>query len=55
MNQLEKATVEYQKFTEEFQSIIISTINDEGIPNGSYAPFVMDESKNLYRTHLGSI
>ncbi|MGB3651760.1 MAG: HugZ family protein, partial [Rivularia sp. (in: cyanobacteria)] len=42
MNQLEKATAEYQKFTQEFQSIIISTVNNEGIPNGSYTPFVMD-------------
>ena len=48
MNQLEKATVEYQKFTQEFQSIIISTVNNQGIPNGSYAPFVMDSSKNIY-------
>jgi putative heme iron utilization protein len=48
MNQLEKATVEYQKFTQEFQSIIISTVNEEGMPNGSYTPFIMDESKNIY-------
>lgn len=48
MNQLEKATAEYQKFTQEFQSIIISTVNNEGLPNGSYTPFVMDESKNIY-------
>lgn len=48
MNQLEKATLEYQQFTQEFQSIIISTVNDEGIPNGSYTPFVMDELKNIY-------
>jgi len=48
MNQLEKATVEYQQFTQEFQSIIISTVNEEGMPNGSYTPFIMDESKNIY-------
>ncbi|MDY6896645.1 MAG: pyridoxamine 5'-phosphate oxidase family protein [Cyanobacteriota bacterium] len=48
MNQLEKATVEYQQFTQEFQSIIISTVNDEGMPNGSYTPFVMDEFRNVY-------
>jgi putative heme iron utilization protein len=48
MNELEKVTAEYQKFTQEFQSIIISTIDDRGFPNGSYAPFVMDESKNIY-------
>ncbi|MEM6404302.1 MAG: pyridoxamine 5'-phosphate oxidase family protein, partial [Cyanobacteria bacterium P01_D01_bin.116] len=48
MNQLNKATVEYQQFTQEFQSIIISTVNDEGIPNGSYTPFIMDEFRNIY-------
>lgn len=48
MNQLEKVTAEYQKFTQEFQSIIISTVNEEGMPNGSYTPFIMDESKNIY-------
>lgn len=48
MSQLEKATLEYQQFTQEFQSIIISTVNDEGIPNGSYTPFVMDEQRNIY-------
>ncbi|MEM7713833.1 MAG: pyridoxamine 5'-phosphate oxidase family protein [Cyanobacteria bacterium P01_A01_bin.68] len=48
MSQLEKATLEYQQFTQEFQSIIISTVNEEGMPNGSYTPFVMDEFKNIY-------
>ncbi|MGD1912955.1 MAG: HugZ family protein [Rivularia sp. (in: cyanobacteria)] len=48
MNKLEKATVEYQEFAQNFQSVIISTINNEGVPNGSYTPFVMDESKNIY-------
>lgn len=48
MNQLEKVTAEYHKFTQEFQSIIISTVNEEGMPNGSYTPFIIDESKNIY-------
>ncbi|MGB6297849.1 MAG: pyridoxamine 5'-phosphate oxidase family protein [Rivularia sp. (in: cyanobacteria)] len=48
MNKLEKATAEYQNFIQEFQSIIISTVNEEGMPNGSYTPFIMDESKNIY-------
>lgn len=48
MNQLEKVTCQYQKFTQEFQSIIISTVNEEGMPNGSYTPFIMDELKNIY-------
>jgi len=48
MNQLEKATAEYHKFTQQIQSIIISTVNNQGMPNGSYTPYVMDEFKNIY-------
>ena len=48
MNQLEKAQTEYEKFPEEFTSIIISTVSKDGIPNASYAPFVMDNDKNIY-------
>ncbi|MBD2447958.1 pyridoxamine 5'-phosphate oxidase family protein [Nostoc sp. FACHB-152] len=48
MSQLEKAQAEYASFPQEFQSVIISTISQEGIPNSSYAPFVMDEAKNIY-------
>ena len=48
MSKLEKAQAEYQTFTEQIQSAIISTVSSEGIPNASYAPFVMDESKNIY-------
>ena len=48
MNQSEKAQAEYEKFPAEFTSIIISTVNKQGIPNASYAPFVMDDNKNIY-------
>jgi heme iron utilization protein len=48
INQFEKAQAEYEKFPEEFTSIIISTVNKQGIPNASYAPFVMDNDKNIY-------
>ncbi|MBW4508752.1 MAG: pyridoxamine 5'-phosphate oxidase family protein [Scytonematopsis contorta HA4267-MV1] len=48
MSQLENAQVAYQGFTEQFQSAIISTVSQEGVPNASYAPFVMDENKNIY-------
>ncbi|WP_353931084.1 pyridoxamine 5'-phosphate oxidase family protein [Okeanomitos corallinicola TIOX110] len=48
MSQLEKIQAEYEKFSQEFASIIISTVNAQGIPNASYTPFVMDESKNIY-------
>jgi putative heme iron utilization protein len=48
MSQLEKVQAEYEKFTEQFQSVIISTVNAQGTPNASYAPFVMDNSQNIY-------
>jgi heme iron utilization protein len=48
MSQIEKAQAEYAGFIQEFESVIISTISEQGIPNGSYAPFVMDDAKNIY-------
>ncbi len=48
MSQIENAQVAYQGFTDQFQSAIISTVSQEGVPNASYAPFVMDENKNIY-------
>ncbi|MBG1244055.1 HugZ family pyridoxamine 5'-phosphate oxidase [Nostoc sp. NZL] len=48
MSQLENIQAEYEKFPEEFESVIISTVSAQAIPNASYAPFVMDDSKNIY-------
>lgn len=48
MSQLEQVQTEYDSFPHEFQSVIISTISKAGIPNSSYAPFVIDEAKNIY-------
>jgi heme iron utilization protein len=48
ISQFEKAQAEYEKFPEQFTSIIISTVSKQGIPNASYAPFVMDDDKNIY-------
>lgn len=48
MSQLEKAQLEYDGFLQEFGSVIISTVNEQGIPNASYAPCVIDDSKNIY-------
>ncbi|MBD2627749.1 HugZ family pyridoxamine 5'-phosphate oxidase [Trichormus variabilis] len=48
MSKIEKAQAEYEKFTEKFESIIISTVNEQGIPNASYTPFVIDDAKNIY-------
>ncbi|MEH2372520.1 HugZ family pyridoxamine 5'-phosphate oxidase [Nostoc sp.] len=48
MSQLENIQAEYEKFPEEFESVIISTVSAQAIPNASYAPFIMDDSKNIY-------
>ncbi len=48
MSEIEKIQNEYAKFPEQFQSIIISTVNEQGIPNASYSPCVIDEAKNIY-------
>lgn len=48
MSQLENIQAEYEKFPEEFESVVISTVSALAIPNASYAPIVMDDSKNIY-------
>jgi hypothetical protein len=48
LSALEKAQIAYNQFPEEFKSIILSTVSDDGFPHTSYAPFVMDEGKNIY-------
>jgi heme iron utilization protein len=48
MSQIEQAQTEYQNFPQQFQSVIISTANTEGIPNASYTPFIIDNQKNIY-------
>ncbi len=48
MSQFETALIAYQNFINRFQSVVISTVSKDGIPNASYAPFVMDDSKNIY-------
>jgi heme iron utilization protein len=48
MSQLETAIAAYQNFTDLFQSLVISTVSADHIPNASYAPFVIDESRSIY-------
>ena len=48
MSPIEKAQAVYQTFVEQFQSVILSTISADGIPNASYAPFVRDDDRNFY-------
>ncbi|MEC4816052.1 MAG: pyridoxamine 5'-phosphate oxidase family protein [Scytonema sp. PMC 1069.18] len=48
MSQFDTALAAYQDFTDLFLSVILATVSTDGIPNASYAPFVMDENKNIY-------
>ncbi|NMF66547.1 HugZ family protein [Brasilonema octagenarum UFV-E1] len=48
MSQFETALAAYQSFTDSFQSLMISTVSTDNTPNASYAPFVIDKSKNIY-------
>lgn len=45
---LEQAQEEYQGFIQKKKSIILSTVSQDGSPNASYAPFVIDDDKNIY-------
>lgn len=48
MNQIEKAQAEYESFLGQFGSLMLSTVDVQGLPNASYTPFVMDAEKCLY-------
>jgi putative heme iron utilization protein len=48
MSQFETAEAAYQNFTEQFQSVVLGTTSADNVPNASYAPFVSDDSKNIY-------
>lgn len=45
---MQEALAAYEAFPEKFQSVILATVSDQGIPHSSYAPFVMDDKKNMY-------
>jgi putative heme iron utilization protein len=45
---IEQAKELYYKLINSRQSIIIGTVDAEGQPYTSYAPFVIDEAKNIY-------
>ncbi|BAZ13271.1 pyridoxamine 5'-phosphate oxidase-related FMN-binding protein [Calothrix sp. NIES-4071] len=48
MSQFEAIQTAYQIFTDQFQSAVICTVSEDGLPNASYAPFVIDDMKNIY-------
>jgi len=47
-NNLVKAQTVYQKLLSEQQSVILATVNADGSPLSSYAPFALDADKNFY-------
>ncbi len=38
----------YLRFPERIKSLMLSTINAEGVPQASYAPFVMTSDRSIY-------
>ncbi len=47
-NKLQQATSAYHQLKQTLQSVILSTLDAQGNPYTSYAPFVMDEASNIY-------
>ena len=48
MADLNRVTELYQEFPDKFRSIILSTVSADGVPQASYAPFLIDGDKTLY-------
>ncbi|MDF5727718.1 MAG: pyridoxamine 5'-phosphate oxidase family protein, partial [Rhizonema sp. PD38] len=46
MSQFETALTTYRSFTDRFQSIVIGTVSEDGIPNASYVPSNSHFEKN---------
>jgi putative heme iron utilization protein len=38
----------YQSLTETVSSVMLSTVNSDGAPHASYAPYIMDDAYRLY-------
>ncbi|MBT9311965.1 HugZ family pyridoxamine 5'-phosphate oxidase [Leptothoe kymatousa] len=48
MADLNRVTELYQAFPSKFRSIVLSTASSDGIPQASYAPFLIDPDKSIY-------
>ncbi|MFM7470556.1 MAG: pyridoxamine 5'-phosphate oxidase family protein [Nodosilinea sp. LVE1205-7] len=48
MPNLDNANTAYQNLPSQLQSLILATVNADGSPAVSYAPYVMDESYQMY-------
>ncbi len=45
---IERAKAAYALLINSVRTVMLGTVSETGIPNVSYAPFVMDEAKNIY-------
>ncbi len=45
---IERAKAAYASLINTVRTVVLGTVNETDIPNVSYAPFVMDEAKNIY-------
>jgi heme iron utilization protein len=48
MPQFDEVLAAYQAFPTRRQSLMMSTVNADGTPHASYAPFVMDQNHHFY-------
>ena len=48
MARFETAQAAYQALPQQVKSVMLSTINADGTPHASYAPFVMDNTDQVY-------
>lgn len=42
------ASVHFKQFMDTRKSLVLATVNEEGMPHASTTPFVLDESRNFY-------
>lgn len=45
---IERAKAAYALLINSVRTVVLGTVSAEGMPNVSYAPFIMDEAKNIY-------
>ncbi|MFE4107658.1 HugZ family pyridoxamine 5'-phosphate oxidase [Almyronema epifaneia] len=48
MPELESVLAAYRRFPGEVQSLMLSTLNADGSPHASYAPFIVDEQYRFF-------
>ena len=48
MSRFEMALAAYQALPQRVRSLMLSTVNADGTPHASYAPFLMDDTHQIY-------